>query len=692
MWLDPKQQDNELKNPSQEGGPSVGAGSSGAEATGANGTTANNTTSMTPLTSTKQTPQKFATVQDYLKTNQPQAEDLGQKFTNQLDTTYGNQKSTIDSAANQAKSDINSGAVSFNQDLVNDATEDPTKIVDDPNKYALFNKQWNASYAGPESFEKSNSYNQAAGALNNANQIKGQLGTTGGREQLIQDQFGVYGQGNRGLDQALLQSSSAFPAVQGKEAQFGSIQDYLNQQSQSVNPNVAKAKETTDNTKAAFQNAFTGQGGIVPTFQNSLQERTTNKIAEANKNNADLQSAIENNKALTADQIKLLGISPEQYNLLLEKNREAASPDLYTSTASSSVAPETNITNLKDYLTVKNPAAQISKENTATTQDYARDAALAKLTGGSSFLNQGEIGKAGTANTDAVDFNYENALQNYLSKIGDYKSQQSAAAAAKDADLKAQQAIDAEKDAEKTDKRQLLQLIGNVQTGGIAPAYNAVTDSNNKITDKIDSKIDKNIGQDLANPIKDAINLANPITQIENGVNIARDPLTSLVGGINNVGSSISDALGLSNSVKDAGPSAAQSITKQLHSNFDKLVQGGLQEKDGIIVIPPVEKTGPVLRNTLISNLANSYIPQSNGVLQKDMLSNMGTTEQEVAQALSQEDPSALQPSTTTWLNNYKSAHADQFSKTPADLKKYMADEEAKRKASGTPQKIVKAF
>ncbi len=134
----------------------------------------------------------------------------------------------------------------FNPDLVSTAVSDPTKITGDKDQLTSFLDQWNAAYRGPASLESTSGYGDVAKAAQGAGSRAGQLESTGGRQQLIQDEFGVYGQGNKGLDEALLQQSSFFPKVQEQGKEFRSIQDYLASQSKGISAQAREAKAATD--------------------------------------------------------------------------------------------------------------------------------------------------------------------------------------------------------------------------------------------------------------------------------------------------------------------------------------------------------------------------------------------------------------------------------------------------------------
>lgn len=331
MWLDEKNpEDPYNRSQSQPNNLSVGTGGG---VTQSSGTTSNPSTT-NPIQPTAPA-QSFGTVQDYLGANKQQGEQLGQQFTGSLAKSATNEKQAIDTAAGQTSQDITAGSTPFNADLINKASTDPTKITGNPDDLNSFLKQWNASYTGPSSFENSANYAPATTAVTEAATKQAEAGTTGGQQQLLQDEFGVYGQGNKGLDQNLIQNSSANPAIQAQAKQFGTLPDYLKNAAAPVNAQATKAAADTAATQAQTQGAF---ANTLTDFQKQLNDK------------------------VAAD-------------------RAAAITDY------------ANITN-----GALNPASAITSTNVATPQDYANAAAYQQLTGKdfSGILNPANANQAGT--------------------------------------------------------------------------------------------------------------------------------------------------------------------------------------------------------------------------------------------------------------------------------------------------------
>lgn len=406
MWVNQENDQDPYKRTNPLAGtPTVGAGGGVASAPAAQAGpagTASNPSTQTP-TPTNQPTQNFGTVQDYLKGNQQQGEALGQQFTGNLATAQTNAKSAIDTAAKQTQSDINAGTTAYDSGLVGKAVSDPTKITGNPDQLNSFLKQWNAAYTGPTSFENSANYAPASGAAAAASNLGQEESTTGGQQQLLHDQFGVYGQGNQGLDQAILQSSSYFPKVQDQAKELGTVQDYLTQQAQPLN---TAANTAAANTAAAQTNTRGAFANTMSDFQKQVNAETAAKQSQAQAVASKYQQDLASGDATAiANDLKQAGVSAGDiptYLAALNKNY-GVKPD-------ASVGYNFN------------PATAITTANTATPEEYAKAAAYGQLTGQdyTGILNPANAAQAGTAAGPNSGFNVNN-LQNYLkTTVGQY--------------------------------------------------------------------------------------------------------------------------------------------------------------------------------------------------------------------------------------------------------------------------------
>jgi F0F1-type ATP synthase membrane subunit b/b' len=380
MWLEKKEEEFNKSQPGQTNAPQVGAGGGAAPAG-----------SITPITGTTTSPiaspqitQKWATAQDYLRANQPQATELGQKVETSLTGTLGEQQKAIESAGQQAKQQVQSGITAFNPEIAKTAVEAPTQITQSPEKLQDFLKQWNAFYTGPTSFETSESYAPASEAATKGKEISEEIKTPGGRQQLLQNQFGVYGAGNQALDLSLLGTAQNYGNIQQLAPKFESLQDYLTQQSQGISKEAQKAQEAT---QAAQEQTRAALAGNLDKFQKDLAARVGTTQQEAavktQQYQADLTSG---NVDKIAVDLRASGIAEDQIkpiidNLTLLNQQYKYNPNL-----------------IQGY--EYNPATAITTENVATPEDYAKAQAWAQLTGEQGYtttLNPANIAQAGTA-------------------------------------------------------------------------------------------------------------------------------------------------------------------------------------------------------------------------------------------------------------------------------------------------------
>lgn len=424
----PKDEEKEKKQVNDPTTQTVGSGGGGANTAGGLGTApGGNMSTITPV-APEQPTQKWATAQDYLKANQPQANILGQKVSESLTGTLGETQKIIGQEAEEAQQEIKAGTTEYNPDIVKTAKETPTEITGSPTKLQDFLKQWNASYTGPTDFASTEHYQPAAQAAQKAKDTATQLGTTGGREELLGKQFGTYGAGNRGLDQAVLQQAEQYGQIQAMTPQFEKVQDYLKAKSGEVGQAAQLGQFTTQAAKNMTQSEV--QQGLED-FKNQIAAKTGQTQQQANKELQDLRAALINNQPLSDQQLQLMGITREQFNALQDKANKLAELDPNFAVPASATAPSAagvrtadvkanaargTTSPLQQYLTLQNPEAVYNMGNVATPEERAKAEALAQLTGGTSFL------PSSSAPGKLANFDYQKALNDYAAKINEIET------------------------------------------------------------------------------------------------------------------------------------------------------------------------------------------------------------------------------------------------------------------------------
>lgn len=373
MWIDKVKEDPYNRRDGQPGQQtSVGAGGGSAADPGSQ-EPGNAASAPTPTAAPVAPQQSFASVQDYFKANKQQGDEFGQKFTNKLDQTVNQQKDTITGATKKAQEEVVAGTAKENPFLTARAATDPNAVAKDKGQTDAFMNQWNAAYRGPESFEASNAYGEAANATAKANEKKEQLKSVGGRQQLVQDEFGVYGQGNRGLDEALLQTSSFFPQVQAQEKQFGALQDYLKNQSLNLAPDVSAAKAASEKTRQDTRSAV--QGGI-QNFVSSVDANVKKAQDNLASQTAAVQRALENPNAVNDSVLKALGLTRNEFDKLQKDKAVAAQGWNAPGDKDGQIAGKSF--NLADYF--KTNPLDVSRRTTVSQADIDKAKGFATLT------------------------------------------------------------------------------------------------------------------------------------------------------------------------------------------------------------------------------------------------------------------------------------------------------------------------
>ena len=438
---------------------------------------------------------------DYLKTNAPLVAQQGQNIASGLTDQYNTAQGNINSAVGGFGQQVQGGYAAANPDLAKQAAENPTQFVSNPENVKGFQSLWNDQYTGPQNFESTDPYKTVQGEVQNAVSQAQNIQTPGGLQSYFNNQAqGTYLPGMATLDTALIGGNpEAVGAIQNAVRPYSGLTNYLGNQVTQANALVPQAQQAAQAAQQGIRNQFTGTGGVIPTYQNTLQNQTTAAQQQA-------QSAIDTEKALLSGNwqgiqpsgLPDLGINQEQYyNLLNQQNRLGGT------------APSWD-----QYFNAINPTVDINQANVATPQQYSDIAALQQLTGQdlSGLLSQENLGQAGTAPTDYYNLNYgqmNTDLQNLINNLPTLPTQPP--------------------ETPSEPKPSILEPIDNAigQPGGtIENIGSALPDVTNKVIDTLTSPITNNIPgtSDIINPITNTIGtIGNPVNLITNPVGSITD-------------------------------------------------------------------------------------------------------------------------------------------------------------------------
>jgi hypothetical protein len=390
MSYELKIDDEENKVLGQGGeGALVGGGGQNALATGGGG--------VTPSSG-----QPFTNVGAYLDANKSQAEGLANKVAGNIKTQGEGVRGQITQAGQNFNQAAQDKTVRLDQGLADQAKNDSVGFVKDQNNVQKFAQQRDATYTGPKDLTDYN-YAGLQQSAKNAAQKGGLVDTASGREQLVSEVSRRPTAGQNALNGLLLSGQpSAMQILQGAKAGVSDLNSYLDSVNASSIEAGKRAQAETDATRAAIQNQFRGEGGVLPSLYGDINKRVGNLQGEA----AGLNQAaglFSQGKVgdLTDAQLAALGGGREElesFQSNLGRFKE--------------LGGDFDVSN---YIKSQAPEAQITRENAATREELARLQALESLFGGEAQI--GLTPEAGTAKTDLVDFDKEGAYTDLISML-----------------------------------------------------------------------------------------------------------------------------------------------------------------------------------------------------------------------------------------------------------------------------------
>lgn len=370
-----------------------------ASGTGAGAGAANTTPAGSPQgaaavpTATKAPP--VQNLGDYLAANAPQAVQMGQNIAGNLSQAAGKVSGDINADQAAADAQIQASNTAPNPDLVSRAASDPAQFATNPQDIAAFQGQLNANYTGPSSYESRPEFANLTGEVQRANAGAPDITKPGGIEQLVTGQEVNPTAGMRNLDTLLLQGTpqATAPISEALKA-YPALAPQLSNAATTENAAIQGAVKNTQAAPQAVRDAFlTGPNAVVPTWENNLNQEVQS-AAGTYSNEGNLINALTqemNNgdlSQLNPAQLSQLGLTPAQVSELMTTKSALApfssAPSLTTSYKPGAINP--------------NPPTSAT---IATSEDYAKEAALEQLLGAGFSnrpLNVSKNNEAGTFN------------------------------------------------------------------------------------------------------------------------------------------------------------------------------------------------------------------------------------------------------------------------------------------------------
>lgn len=309
-------------------------------------------------------------VNAYLDANQEQAIGTADKIAGRLGEEAGATRGLIDSANTKFRSAVDENAIRPDDEFLNNAATNPAEFAKDEANVSKFQKIRDAQYGGPSQFQDADDYTSILGKIDEANQKSKAIDTEAGREGLLAGVMKNPTKGMTSLDNLLIGANPNARARLAEGAKpFGELQAYLDQTGADAGAYAQKGKEDTDAARMGLQTRFTGEGGVVPTFQQDFETRLGGETTKQSALNMAIDK-FKNREALTDEELTMLGVKPEDYKLVQN----------YTKTGY----------DFNPYTTVQNEDVIPDRATYGSEEDRARIAALERMLG--TDLSESELG------------------------------------------------------------------------------------------------------------------------------------------------------------------------------------------------------------------------------------------------------------------------------------------------------------
>lgn len=362
----------------------------------------------------------FTDVKAYLDANKDQAAGMAQNIGGKLNQEANDLENTIGSGEKDFEKTVDQNKVDFDPDTVKSALADPTSFVKDDANVDKFTKMRDASYAGPSSLYDTNQYGDLQNKISDGERRAKLTDTDAGRQELLFETGQNPTKGQVTLDSLILSGSpETRDILKNQTAKFGTLANYLDTQNQNASAYASNAKAASNATGSMTKDLI---NKAVPQFQHDIASRVDQARQTAAQRATAAKTALASKNTGTYDpqQLADLGLSNDEMNALqsgraiLDKYNNLIDPVTNKPYYAGGFDPT-------QFATEKNPENEITTSNVATDADYAKAAALGKLSGQNlaGILNPADAASAGKANLDTYDFDKAGALGSMNSLIRD---------------------------------------------------------------------------------------------------------------------------------------------------------------------------------------------------------------------------------------------------------------------------------
>jgi len=359
-------------------------------------------------------PNSFVDVAAYLKANKEQSQATAQRVADTMAQERVGLQSGLQGVTEGYQKNVAAGTVNLDDELVKRAASNPTEFVKNPNDVSSFAKLRDASYAGPGNFEDTADFGTVLERIQSGQAKAKTIDTSEGRKAYLSSMGTNPTAGVVSLDDLLI---GADPAARAKLTQaaggFDTLSGALEESKKKASEALTSGQQATEAAKAGVANRFTMEGGVIPSFQNLMEQKLGTTRTRAQQNAAAIQAAVKQGVGLTDQERELIGAGNWDEVLRLRGLLGGQTPF-----DDSAAQYERNI-DLTPYLTTQNPELVYTKENVATPEDYAMETALQQLSGDNFDILPSDASQAGKApkSLAQIQGNPESDLRSLLNEL-----------------------------------------------------------------------------------------------------------------------------------------------------------------------------------------------------------------------------------------------------------------------------------
>lgn len=228
----------------------------------------------------------FTNLMDYVKSNESDGGRMGQQVKTGIQNRANEAQNSGSEFQQRAGEMVSQGSV-VDQGINQDLSSGAARIKNDADKRAQFDRQYNASYQGPNDASEVQGYSDTGSKFNTIQDRARNAQTNQGREAILQDEYKrpTYTRGEQQLDSFIMGASN-----QGQNALSDIKQNYSNYGNNwdnllgTINQGIGTAKQNTEktrqDTRAAVDQAKAQQEANFQNYTNQIKQQQANQLQD----------------------------------------------------------------------------------------------------------------------------------------------------------------------------------------------------------------------------------------------------------------------------------------------------------------------------------------------------------------------------------------------------------------------------